>query len=250
MDEETRNHIHRLLRTDPIWCAYALADLDPLEDERSTWHTNLDAVLLLYRGVDPPILFAHGTPDETSPLFELVPPARYQFALQHDLRATIEKKLRPQSEERMWRMFLDRQVEPAKSNPDARRLQREDLPAILELFGEHPDRPDSFHPMQMKDAPFYGFFERGMLVSIAGVHILSRWAQVAAIGNVFTHPNQRGRGLASIVCDAVVRALLEEKIKVIVLNVGTDNEPAIRCYQRLGFRQHCTYQEGIGEILP
>ncbi len=250
MDEESRSHIHRLLKTDPIWCGYALADLDPAEDLRSTWHTNQNAVLLLYRGLDPPILFAHGTPDETSPLFEHVPPGQYQFALQRDLRAMIDAKLRPQGEQSMWRMVLDQRVECTTSSHAMRQLQREDLPAIIDLFGEHPDRPDSFHPKQIEDAPFYGYFERGTLVSIAGVHIMSRWAKVAALGNVFTRPSRRGHGLASVVCGAVVCALLEANIETIVLNVATDNEPAIRCYQQLGFRWHCTYQEGFGEILP
>jgi RimJ/RimL family protein N-acetyltransferase len=250
MDEKTRSHIRRLLHTDPIWSAYALADLDPAEDVRSTWHTNLDAVLLRYRGLNPPVLFAHGTPDATIPLLEQIPPAQYQFSLQRDLRSAIDARLRPSADQCMWRMVLDRQVEPTRSNRAMRQLHREDLPAITDLFGEHPDRPDSFHPEQMEDAPFYGYFERETLVSIAGVHIMSRWAQVAAIGNVFTHPDRRGHGLASIVCGAVVCALLEENIEIIVLNVATDNEPAIRCYQRLGFRSHCTYQEGFGEILP
>lgn len=250
MDEESRARIHRLLNTDPIWCAYALADLDPAEDERCTWHINQDAVLLLYRGLAPPILFAHGAKNETYTLFDHIPPALYQFTLQHDLRTMIDIKLRSLKEQRMCRMFLDRRVEFVTPSHDARRLRREDLPAIMVLFGDHPDRPDSFHPKQIEDAPFYGCFERRTLVAIAGVHIMSRRARVAAIGNVFTHPNRRGRGLASIVSGAVVSALLEENIETIVLNVAMDNKPAIQCYQRLGFRLHCTYQEGFGEILP
>ena len=93
MDEATRGRIYCRLSRDPIWCAYALADLDPAEDARSEWHINQEAVLLLYHGLKPPILFSHGTPDEASPLFERIPPAQYQFALRHELRATIETKL-------------------------------------------------------------------------------------------------------------------------------------------------------------
>jgi len=65
---------------------------------------------------------------------------------------------------------------------------------------------------------------------------------------VFTRPDRRGQGLATRASAAVVKALLEQNIQTIVLNVAMDNEPAVRCYRRLGFRPYCDYYEGVGKL--
>ena len=43
----------------------------------------------------------------------------------------------------------------------------------------------------------------GALVAVAGTHLVSDTYGVAAIGNVFTHPDYRGRGYATLATGAV-----------------------------------------------
>jgi len=245
-DIELRQHLRRLLESDRIWCAYALADLDPAEAERCTWLTNKDGVVLIFKGFDPAVLFAHGEPDMLHHLFDQVPSGNYQYTLKEPSRMMIDQGLEPIFEQRMWRMNLEPSKFPSVSTAGVERLGPEDLSAIHHLYGNHPDQPDAFHERQLVVGPFFGIRENEELISIAGVHIISPWASVAAIGNVFTRPDRRGQGLATRTSAAVVQAVLEQGIDMIVLNVAMDNEPALRCYQNLGFTPYCNYYEGSG----
>lgn len=67
---------------------------------------------------------------------------------------------------------------------------------------------------------------------------------MVAIGNVFTRPDWRGRGLAARCTAAVVREALDAGLNPIVLNVRIDNAPAIHVYEKLGFRIHGPMIEG------
>jgi ribosomal protein S18 acetylase RimI-like enzyme len=249
-ENNNRQHIKRLLESDRVWCAYALADLDPTEAERCTWITDKESVILIYKGLDPAVLFVHGEPDQLRHLFGQVPPGNYLYMLKKPCRLMLDRELEPTFEQRMWRMKLDQTNFPSVSTHGVERLGPEDLPAILRLYGNFPDRPDAFHERQLANGPFFGIRENKEIVSIAGVHILSRWGSVAAIGNVFTRPDRRGRGLATRASAAVVQAALEQGIRTIVLNVAMDNEAAIHCYRNLGFDPYCSYYEGSGFLNP
>jgi len=86
-------------------------------------------------------------------------------------------------------------------------------------------------------------------VFVAGVQVASRHEGVAAVGNIYTRPDCRGQGLAQTVTSAVVTALREVGIQTIGLNVENTNAYAIRAYERVGFRTHFSYSEGIADRL-
>ncbi len=249
-DQELRQQIRRILESERIWCAYALADLDPAEAERSTWLINKEGVVLIYKGFEPAVLFAHGEPDTLRPLFDQLPSGNYQYTLKQPSRMILDQWLEPVYEKRMWRMNLDLGRFPSVSAAGVERLGLKDLIAIQHLYGNYPNQPDAFHERQLAMGPFFGIRENKEIISIAGVHILSSWASVAAIGNVFTRPDRRGQGLATRTSAAVVQAVLEQGIDTIVLNVAMDNEPALRCYENLGFTRYCNYYEGSGFLNP
>ena len=55
--------VRSFLRQDPAWCAYALCDLTPEFLPRAEWYipgSNIDTVVLLYRGFGMPVLFCAG----------------------------------------------------------------------------------------------------------------------------------------------------------------------------------------------
>jgi RimJ/RimL family protein N-acetyltransferase len=82
----------------------------------------------------------------------------------------------------------------------------------------------------------------GGLISVAGVHVYSARYRVAALGNVTTQPDFRGRGLATATCARLCSALLET-CDDIGLNVNVSNVAAIACYRTLGFTPVAVFEE-------
>ena len=91
---------------------------------------------------------------------------------------------------------------------------------------------------------YYGIRVNGKLVSAAGTHVISRNARLAVVGNVLTHTDHRGRGYAQAVTSAVTAELLRFCDQV-VLNVRSDNPPAIQAYVHLGYTEHCRFEERL-----
>lgn len=244
-----RGAVRKVLETDRVWSAYALADLDPAHDDETVWHLAPDAVVLLYRGFRPPVLFAHGDPGQVRGLFHRIPAGEVEFGLMGSHRVLLEDRLHPRSERKVWRMVLKPEQYPGAGG-EAERLTPDDLSAIEHLMDEHEDRPDAFSPVQLHDGTFYGIWQGDKLVSMAGTHVLSERMAVAAIGNVFTHPGHRGHGHGRATSAAVVEELMDRGLGTIVLNVAMDNRPALKLYESLGFFPFCGYYEGVGVLDP
>jgi ribosomal protein S18 acetylase RimI-like enzyme len=75
------------------------------------------------------------------------------------------------------------------------------------------------------------------------VHVYSIRYKVAALGNITTHPDYRGRGYGRMVTGRVCKSLLGDEIDHIGLNVKADNAGAIRCYEKLGFEVVGSFRE-------
>ena len=244
------SHVRTLLETDRVWCAYALADLFFPYAAHAEWHTRTEAVLLCYRGFTPPVLFAHGDPQGVGDLLEEIRPGAYQYALLGTHRALVGRRLTSYRESRMWRMVLRPEALVEQPPGAMARLGPKDAHKIAALFAGQPDLPDAYDPSQLESGCFFGVWEGSQLAAMAGTHVVSSQARVAAIGNVYTRRDRRGRGLARRTTGAVAAELLRLGIETIVLNVAMDNAPALSVYRALGFMPFCGYYEGSGELAP
>ncbi len=242
--------IRTILNVDPIWSAYALADLAPQHAAFCKWFHSAEGVVLAYFGLTPPVLFAAGQTEDVVTLTAQVPPGEYQYTLLPEHRFSLEPMLSSQSELQMWRMIYKGDSSEITPSPDVHRLSGDDLDPMMTLFADYADQPDSFHRRQLEESPFYGAYNGGELVAVAGVHVLSESASIAAIGNVFTHPAHRGQGFGREVSAQVIRGLGRLGIRTIVLNVAKENNAAAHLYQSLGFQIHCGYYEGLGILGP
>jgi ribosomal protein S18 acetylase RimI-like enzyme len=99
-----------------------------------------------------------------------------------------------------------------------------------------------FDPRMLETGAYFGVREGGALASVSGVHVVSRTQRVAALGNVATRPDMRGRGLARIAVAATCRALRAD-VHHLGLNVDCSNAEGIRLYEGLGFTRVATYEE-------
>lgn len=240
--------IRAILETDRIWSAYALADLDPSETPNSRWLVGRHAVVLVYQGTDPPVLFAQGDPAGLEASFREIERGEYAYSLTGTQRELIRDRLQPWQEQRMWRMSLKPEEFPGITGDDVVPLGPDDEAEIVALFADNADRPDAFYPRQLDQGTFFGIRRDGDLVSVAGTHIVSRVYGIGAVGNVFTRPDLRSRGLGTRATAAVVDRLLGMDLRTIVLNVAMDNHAAQASYRKLGFWPYCGYYEGLAEV--
>jgi len=91
---------------------------------------------------------------------------------------------------------------------------------------------------------YYGVRRGTRLIAAAGTHVISPQLGIAAVGNVYTHREYRGQGLAKVVTSAVTADLLRE-CDTVVLNVRADNPPALAVYRALGYREHTEFEERL-----
>ena len=245
-----RDQIRQLLQCEPVWAAYALGDLGPELWPHTTWHRAEDQLALVLRSYSVAILWASGTLDGLGE--EIAAEPRYSVQVRPSALPELGKYYRTSHLKRMWRMTLDpREFRPA-SFGQMERLGATDVGALERLYADGAatgESPEFFFGSMVRDGVFFGAREGDELINVAGTHLVAVEEGVGAIGNVYTRQDRRGRGLAGQATSAVVTELLRLGVTVIALNVYQSNVAAIQVYERLGFRRHCEFVEGIIERL-
>lgn len=250
--------IEAYCRHDPLLHIYELGDLDPFFFPFTTWHGweengELKALCLVFTGLRMPTLLAF-TRRRTSAMRRLLAalnnrlPGELYAHLSTGLgeiagagRAAVDKGL-------YYKMGLTR---PAK-------LEGLDCSGVERLSPEHETEltafyqrsfPDNwFDPRMLETGRNFGLRLEGRLVSVAGVHVYSPALGVAALGNVATNPDFRGRGLGKKTVGRLCREL-RRTVGTIGLNVRADNVAALRLYRSLGFTKAAEFHEWHFEPL-
>jgi GNAT superfamily N-acetyltransferase len=240
--------IRSFLETDRYWADYALGDLEPEYFSATEWQGVEDgevliALVMLYRGFAPPICFAMGEARGLELLFDKVMnDDTIGLSVREEHLDLVAKHYRTADRVPMWKMGLDvSEFKPVVGQ--AIRLDRSDVPALQTLYTFGGG--DAFSPREVESGVFYGIELDNQLIAAAGTHVVSIKGRVAALGNVMTRPDQRGRGYATIVTSAVCAELIDRGVETIGLSVGRENRSAIRVYEKLGFKQHVPFYEGI-----
>jgi len=210
----------------------------------------------LLRGIGhllPERFYAHLTPgvaDGLPPRFRELP---HGFHLKMALRPGDATRVRPDQEGRTRESKGMPAELPAADAEDKAGIREGEIVTLgpsdlreLRSFYERAYPETFFAPASLETGFVLGLREEGDLRAVAGVHVVSPALRVAALGNVATLPEHRGRGLARRVCAALI-ASLEPVADHIGLNVASHNESAIACYRRLGFREVARYEEATFE---
>ena len=242
-----RDLLHQFLNRDRLFAAYALADMDDSEFARTRWGIAFEdgapvAVVMEYRGISPQPLFVMGEPPGVSAVLRDVirPRIAYLAAKPHVVPA-VRERYRVEEAAPMVRMAVER----ATFTPvvgDAVRLDQGDTQHLNRLYELGLN---AYLPREAVAAGIYYGVRRGTrLIAAAGTHVISPMYGIAAVGNVFTHREYRGQGLAKVVTSAVTSALLQQ-VETVVLNVRADNPPALAAYRALGYREHTHFDERL-----
>ncbi|MBN2446303.1 MAG: GNAT family N-acetyltransferase [Phycisphaerae bacterium] len=244
--------IEAALRRDVALNIYHLGDLDERFWPHTTWYAaerggEIAHVALMYTGLSLPALLALTAEDLAGMrgLLESITrvlPRRFYCHLSRGLEPALSSAYRLDSHGTHLKMRLVRPaLTAATDTAGAVLLSDGDREEVERLYADSY-AGHWFEPQMLATRLYFGVRVDGRLVSVAGVHVHSAGQRVAALGNITTHPDFRGHGLARVATAAVCQAL-GETTDVVGLNVKADNGAAIRCYETLGFETVAEYEE-------
>ena len=256
---EKTDQLRDFLTQDRVGNAYLLGDLDPAYLPFCDWfgfveRGRIEALVLVYKGLSLPAVLTVGPvgdPDRAhrylDALFAEIKaklPSRFWMHAPEPHKPAVAAHFKTNKLKRMIRMSLHRDhYKPFGTQVPVRRLDHPDTAAIMALYKHYPD--NFFEPYQLETGLYFGSEtdEGKGLSAIAGIHVFSRTYDIAAIGNLVTHPDYRRRSYAT----AVTTRLLDELFKsvsLVTLNVQEGNVAAIGTYEKFGFTHHHVYYEG------
>jgi RimJ/RimL family protein N-acetyltransferase len=248
-----KDAIETFLRGNVFVNIYSLGDLDDFFWPYTNWYALTDsegirAIALMYTGGHLPCFHALTEDDKAIYAEELVRylipilPRLFHAHLMAGSESILEEyyHLRPFGvHERM--ALTDKTLLTNIDTSKTELLSVSNLDEITNLF--ETAYPGNFFDSKMLETKqYYGIRQWGELISVAGVHVYSRRYRVAALGNITTHPDYRGKGYGRIVTARLCKSLLSD-VDHIGLNVKADNVSAIRCYEKLGFEVIGSYGE-------
>lgn len=252
VDLEDRARIAAFMRQRPEAHAYELGDLDDFDWPHTVWFgwepaDHLEQVALLYTQPRIPVLIAIAEPPQRS-MAELLaaitwslPSVLYTHATPA-LLDTLAERYAIEGAERHLKLALERTDLLEQHALETEILTRDHLDEVNAFYAvSYPGT--WFAPRMLTTNRYVGVRDDGRLACIAGVHVHSPTWRVAALGNVATLPELRGRGLAQGACASLCRLILADGIETIALNVRADNAAAIAAYTRLGFAPVTEYVE-------
>jgi ribosomal protein S18 acetylase RimI-like enzyme len=237
--------IRAILEPQRAYTAYALAQLDPKLFPHNRWYLGTGptgrALLVHSKSSLGNALFALGDPAALDVVLSLHPGPRFAFgSLMVEHKPVVKKYFLLTRPQLMLRMAVTREAfRPIEARTT--RLNGTDVFAVNRLYSMEGG-PAAYRPEHLDEAVYYGVYEGRHLISIAGTHVVSRAERIAVVGNVFTHPRYRGRGLAKATTNAVTRELLEY-CDLVALTVESTNAPAVAIYSGLGYETQCQLHE-------
>jgi len=238
-------------RKDPVLFAYHIGDLDDFFFPLCQWHAlendngDIDEIVLSYNNTAFPTVMCFGLTDRFNDFLHNIKtefPDRFYCHFRNKSKSTLEKYFDIHSLGIHLKMKLtDFKPAPGDDNPAIKKLTADSVQDLIDFYkSAYPDV--YFDPRIFEKDKCFAYFNNGRIASVATIHVFEPKYRIAIPGSIATHPDYRGRGLATMVTSRLVRDLVDEA-DTIALNVKADNYPAINCYKRLGFEIAHEYEE-------
>lgn len=224
---------------------YQIGDLDDFFWKYTNWFSLYDGdqlkqIILLYKGTNLPVMLAlydTGSDDMKYLLNEIKHelPEKFYSHLSKGL-AEILDNFDFTHHGTYRKMVLDSEdlCSFDLKDDEVKRLSVSDLEKVKEFYQEsYPD--NWFDKRMLETGKYFGYYVNGELTGISGIHVYSPRYRVAVLGNIATHPDHRGKSI----CAKLTSALCQDLFKTvddIGLNVHSENEQAIKSYERVGFK--------------
>ena len=246
-----KSRIEAFLRKNVYLHIYSIGDLDDFfwpDTEWFGWEKGgeIQAIALLYTASGDPTLLALSEQQDVMrelvrSIFHLLPEWFYAH-LSPAVAEALERQCKIKSYGKHYKMGLKSKTLLYDIDcSQVVRLTENDMEDILGLYKEGYRR-NWFDARMLQTKQYFGLRLKNRLVSVAGIHVYSEKYKVAALGNIVTHPDYRGKGFGKAVTAGLCQSLFEH-VDNIGLNVKADNAAAITLYQKLGFEIVATYYE-------
>jgi len=242
-----RQQIRRILEGRRPYAAYALGQLEPVLFGMTEWWLSSgprnQALVLHARGGLGNATFAMGEAAALDALLRVHPGPRHTFlTCEVSQLETMRRHFTLDQRQTMIRMQVTAAEFRRAGSEPVRRLHGSDVRAINSLY-RSDGVPSFYSARQIEESVYFGAERDGYLVAVAGTHVISSASAIAVVGNVYTHPRYRNQHLAQATTAAVTEQLLTF-CREVVLSVDPANEPAVRAYERLGYREVARLIEG------
>ncbi len=243
INENNKQQIINSLRLDIIRHVFAFYDIQHEPEHTTTYaafeNKNLKGYILTYTALDFASVVLECEDEEIAEkLVEYAPENRFIMHAPPNLLPAIKRKF-PDAKHYIENWML---VKKGKANffksQLVRRLNTEDdaskLAILLSTDENRPMRTTQKCMDMILNIPIYGAFMNNELVAYAGSFI--QLPQVWMIGGVFTHPNHRNKGYATLATSAVTEEALKNA-DTAALFVRSDNHSAVRVYEKIGYKE-------------
>jgi predicted GNAT family acetyltransferase len=246
-----KKEIERFLNKDVFLHIYSIGDLDNFFWPHTIWYGfisngDIGAIALLYIGMSLPTLLAlsneHDIMEQLLISIQHLLPDQFYAHFSPGLETVLSTTHYLESHGEHYKMALSDETLTSRYDfSGIVRLSMKDLTATQAVYKE--SYPDNWFDSRMLETnQYFGIIEGSRLVSIAGIHVYSPQYKVAALGNISTLPTHRNKGYGKRVTAKLCQSLIDEGIRV-GLNVKSDNNAAIKCYQKIGFNKVASYEE-------
>ncbi len=171
-----------------------------------------------------------------------------RFTLPTDLDRELEARgYEPLDETRVMVCTRMPAGSDGKSLPPGLRWERLNATDYAEAVGAlrgSPDEQRRAHAERLATSPvpYRGFVLRREADGAAmACGQFARDAELVGLYDVHTRADQRGKGLAALLCERLLSLSMAEGAAIAYLQVEADNHGARRLYQRLGFADQYSY---------
>jgi RimJ/RimL family protein N-acetyltransferase len=247
VNEDNKQRVIDSLRPDIIKHVFAFYDIQR-EPEKTTMYAAFEngeirGYILIYTALDFPSVILECDKDMAEKLVKYAPENRFIMHTTPNLLSSVMQKF-PDAKHYVenWMLVRKGQANFFKSTLACRLRTEEDASRLSLLLSSRKERPRgavSTYMHLISNMPTYGVYVSGQLASYAGSFI--QLPQVWMIGGVYTHPDHRSKGYATLATSAVTEEALKNA-ETAALFVRSDNYSAIRVYEKIGYKN-------IGEKL-
>lgn len=247
IDEGNKQRFVECVKSDVIKHVFAFYDVQYDPEHTTTYaafqKNRVIGYILTYTAADVPSVILESEEDAAETLIVHAPENHFIMHATPNLLPVIKNNLSNAKDyTENWMLIRKPEAIFYNSRLVKRLVTEEDAAMLARLLLQRTDRPKRMMKRYIEwvaKLPIYGVFKKDVLVSYAGSFI--QLPQVWMIGGVYTDPNYRNKGYALLATSAVTEEALRQA-EAAALFVRSDNYPAIRVYEKIGYRK-------IGERL-